>query len=133
MVLSLLGVVAFGCDLFRAAPTFPRWLSLVICGLLLAAAGWCVRVIIHPFEWEVVVNDGQIFWGRADQPDRQQRVTVSQLVCLIHDKSDGRVVGDTGRWPSLEIGAGILLRSEDRQEFVDYLRQNFPKLKIETT
>ena len=133
LILSLLGIIAFSCAMLPTDPFVPGRLSLVICGLLLAAVVWCGRAINHPFEWEVVVDDGQICWGRADRPDRQQRVAVSQLVRLIHDKREGQVVGDIGRFPSLEIGRGILMRSEDQSALVDYLRQSYPQLKIETT
>ena len=56
LVLALLGIVAFICAMFHADPFIPRWLSLVVCGFLLAGVVWCVRAIIHPFEWEVMVD-----------------------------------------------------------------------------
>jgi hypothetical protein len=133
LILSLLGIVASSCAMLPTDPFFPRWLSLVICGLLLTVVVWCVRAVIHPFEWEVAVDDGQICWGRADRPDRQQRVVVSQLVRLIHDKTEGRILANNGAWQNVQIGAGILMYSDEQNALVDYLRQKFPQLKIETT
>ena len=132
LTLSVLGITAFICAMFHTDPFIPRVVSVAVCALLLVAVVWCVRAIIHPFEWEVVVDGDQIRWGRADRPDRQQRVTVSQLARLVHDRNDSRVLGDVGRHPLTEIGVGILIRSEDQRALIDCLRQNFPGLKIET-
>ncbi|HTI98227.1 MAG TPA: hypothetical protein VL527_04915 [Dongiaceae bacterium] len=132
LILSLLGVAAFICNLLPADPAFPRGVSLAAIVVLLVGIFWCVRAILNPFEWEVVVENGQICWGRADQQERQQRVAISKLVRLIWDKKEGEVVGDIGHFPpSLKIGEGILIRSEDQGALVDYLRQSYPQLKIE--
>jgi hypothetical protein len=133
LTLLLLGIVAFICAIFQTDTSIPRVFSTIMCGLLLAAAVWCVRAILYPFEWEVVVDENQIRWGRADCPDRQQRVIVSQLVRLIHDKSDYLILGDVGSRQLVEIGRGVLVSSDEQRALVEYLRQSFPQLKIETT
>jgi hypothetical protein len=132
LVLSFLGVIAFGIATFHQEPAFPRILTAVLSALALVAAVWFVKGILSPFELEVVVDGGEIRWGRVDRPDRQERVAVGKLVCLIYDKSDGRdVLGDIGHWRLLHIDDGILMRSEERDALVDHLRQTFPQLKIE--
>ena len=131
--LSLLGVIAFGIATFHKELAFPRILTAILAGLALVAAVWFVKGIRSPFEMEVVVDGDEIRWGRADRPERQERVAITKLVCLIHDKSDNhQVLGDSGHWQLLHIGDGILMRSEEKDELVNYLRLTFPQLKIET-
>ena len=133
LMLSVLAVVAVAISTFYTDPAIPRALSGVLFGLFFVGLVWFTRILLFPFEWELVVDGDQIRWGRADRPDKQERVVVSQLARLVHDKSDHQVLGDTGSWRLLHIGDGILIRSDDQRALVDYLRQSFPQLRIETT
>jgi hypothetical protein len=133
LTLSSLGIVAFGCAMFHADPFIPRVATMAVCGILFFPLVWCIRAIVHPFEWEVVVDDDQIRWGRADRPHRQQRVAFSQLVRLIDDRSDCLVRGDLGSGRLLDIGRGVMINPRDQRALIQHLRQRLPDLKIETT
>jgi hypothetical protein len=106
---------------------------VVFTSLFLIALVYSAKCLLFPFEMEVVVDGDEVRWGRADRLERQERVSVRKLVRLVHDKSDNQVLGDVGSWRLLHIGDGILMRAADQSALVDFLRQSFPQLKIETT
>lgn len=94
-------------------------------GLFFIGFAWFAKCLLSPFDMEVVVDGEETRWGRADRLDRQERVSVRQLVRLVHDKSDNQVLGYLGSWRLRPIGAGILMRAADQGALVDYLRQSF--------
>lgn len=131
MALSLLAVVAGGVFTYRGDTNIPRAFPIVFTGLCFVVLVWSVKCLLFPFDMEVVVDGEEIRWGRADRPDRQERVSVRQLVRLVHDKSENQVLGDVGGRRLLHIGDGILMRATDRKALLDFLRQSFPQLRID--
>jgi hypothetical protein len=131
LALTLVAVIAGGVFVLSDTSA-PRVFPVVFLTLFSIAFGWFTRCVLFPFEWEVVVEADQVRWGRVDRLDQQERVTISQLVRLIHDKSDNQVLGDVGSWRHLNIGIGILIRPDDQRAFVEHLHQRFPHLNIET-
>lgn len=83
-------------------------------------------------QWELVVEKDSIRWGRVDFPNRQRRLAINQLKRLIDEKSDNQILADIGRIVFVPIGDNVLMSSSDRVEFVEFMRQKFPGLKIET-
>src|SRR5436309_15141981 len=107
LTLSVLAVVAVTISMFHTDAAIPRSLSGVLLAIFFIGLIWFAKILIFPFEWELVVDGEQIRWGRADRPQDQQRIALSQLARLVHNKSDGQVLGDTGGWQLLHIGDGI--------------------------
>jgi hypothetical protein len=132
LVLSALAAGAFTITLFHRDPAFSKIFMVVLLVVFLAALGWFLRAIAWPFELEVVVEETEIRWGRADRPAKQQRVQISQIVRLLYDKKDCQILGDVGKRRYLVIGTGILMRTAERDALLDHLRQHCPKLKIES-
>lgn len=133
LVLTLMAVVAGFLFTYRSDTDLPRVIPAVFTGLFFIGFAWFAKCLLVPFEMEVVVDGDEVRWGRADRLDRQERVSIRQLVRLVHDKSDNQVLGDVGSWRLLHIGDGILMRADDQSALVDFLRQSFPQLRIETT
>jgi hypothetical protein len=104
-------------------------LLTVLFGIVCA---FSLKCILLPYEWELVIEGEWIRWGKTANPQRQRRLAVSQIKILIHDKSDNKVLANIGTWTLVPIGQGILMRAEDQAALVEYMRQTFPNLKIET-
>jgi hypothetical protein len=130
LLLTLMAIVTG--VLFTSETDIPREFTVVFSGLFIVGFAWCAKCLLFPFEMEVVVDGDEIRWGRADRIDRQERVSIRQLVRIVHDKSGNQVFGDMNSWRSLHIGDGILLGAADQNALVEFLRQNYPRLRIET-
>ena len=108
-----------------------RVVSGVLLALFFVSVVWFIRCLLFPFQWELVVENDFVCWGRVDGLIQQKRIAVSQLVRLVYDKSDNQVFGDVGKIVLKPIGAEVLMRSEDTQAFIECMRKEFPQLKIE--
>ena len=122
-----LAIAAFGW----LVPSAPRLLVGAICAAFAFGFVCFAWAIVRPAEWELVAEGDQLRWGRADSPDRQQRLAVSRLTRLVYFELDGHVLADVGGPRLLPVGPDILIRAEDRRAFVEHLRRSFPSLPIE--
>lgn len=117
---------------FREQQPFDRTMCGVVLGLFSLCTVCLLRFILFPLQWELVVENNEIRWGRVDRPERQQHIAVDQLVRLINDETDQQVLGDIGSWRYLRFSDNVLMSATDRNEFVGRMRENFPRLNIET-
>lgn len=92
-----------------------------------------LRGILFPYEWELVVKDDYIRWGKVGSLTRQSKVELPSLKRLIYDRSNNKVLADTGGWRLAPLGDYIIMKPQDQSELVDYLRKKLPGLEVETT
>jgi hypothetical protein len=116
---------------FAGKEIFPKIFSAGIWFGFLIALISSARDVLCPYEWELVATGDQIRWGRVFDPDKQRRVLLAKIKRIVYEKSDNQLSVDIGSWRLLPVGNYVLVKTADTNNLVDFLKQNYPQLKIE--
>jgi hypothetical protein len=134
MALSLTILCSIAYIGSRAIPGADRQtesMLATICALLSMPILVCLWRIVFPRQLEVVIEDSQIRWGRADRINEQKSIRIEQIRRIIHDHDSRRVIADMGGWIKPSIGYPVLLSFRDQLDFVSVLSEKFPGIKVE--
>lgn len=107
------------------------WTCLAISICMLAGSLVLFRRLVAPFEFEFVLDETGLRYGRTDRPKSQRVVSRSQVREFLYDPDDGSLsmfVGDRTIAPGL--APDILLTKASMQKVVDAVREHWPEVKI---
>ena len=121
----------FGSSGPNSESLIPKVFLTLLFLLFLIAFIYCAQGILFPYEFEVVIEQDCIRWGKASRPSKQERLLISKVVRIVHDKSEGKILADTGIWRYTPIAEIVLTKSKESEEFLLELRKMFPALPIE--
>lgn len=102
-----------------------------VAGLFVAVpvTAFCWKMVLFPWECELVMENNTIRWGRTDERDQQTSVRISQVKRWVFDRFDGELYAYTECFALKRIGDGVL--NEPRvKELIRFLERQYPEIPV---
>ncbi|WP_020475810.1 hypothetical protein [Zavarzinella formosa] len=92
-----------------------------------AFSGWR---LVRPAALEFRVERGVARWGPVGRPDRQRRLSLTDVRRVVVNRREGEVWAETDAIALEPFGGDVLVRWSDRRALVGFLRQHHPEVPV---
>jgi hypothetical protein len=87
------------------------------------------KVLLFPNEYELVIENHTIRWGRTDQRAQQTLMRLSQVKQWVFDRGEQELLAYTGCIALKKIGLGVL-NEQRAKEVIRFLEQQYPEIPV---
>ena len=86
--------------------------------------------VFAPREFEFVVADGVMRWGRTDRPSRQSKLPLSEVVRLFINEDNGSVEAHTRRGFTY-VAHNLIFGLDDLRALAAFVREHHPGVIVQ--
>lgn len=91
---------------------------------------FCWKEIVFPDEYELVIENHTIRWGRSDRRKEQTSIRLAVVKQWVVYRPDPVLYADTDCLLPKRVGLGILEDERRLDALIDFLRQHYPDIGV---
>lgn len=96
---------------------------------LVPLTAFCWKIVLFPWECELVIENHTIRWGNTDRRDQQTSKRISQVKRWVFDQFERELFAYAECFALERIGHGVL--NEPRmKEVIRFLEQQYPEIPV---